>query len=104
MKAHMRPIREITVGWNRVKYEVEIVHEGLGLENLVKATEKRLLLERAEAKMKQLNKKWEKLLREKSQQEKLNLAEERTRKAQEEQRRIDLILDNCSFVTEKTGM
>ncbi|MCD4670963.1 MAG: restriction endonuclease [Actinomycetia bacterium] len=101
MKAHMRPIKEITVGWNRVKYEVEIVHEGLGLENLVKATEKRLLLERAEAKMKQLNKKWEKLLREKSQQEKLNLAEERTRKAQEEQRRIDSILEKCSFVAEK---
>lgn len=101
MKAHMRPIREIVVGWNRVKYEVEIVHEGLGQESLVKATEKRLLLERAEAKMKQLNTKWEKLLKEKSQQEKLNLAEDRTRKAQEEQRRIDLILNKCSLVAEK---
>lgn len=99
MKSHMRPIKEAYVGRNRVKYEAEIVHEGLGLSHWIKAFDEQLLLERAETKMNQLDKKWEKLLKEQRQKAKLDLAETRTQKAQEEQRKIELILGKCNLST-----
>ena len=101
MKSHMRPIKEIVVGWNRVKYEVVVVHEGLDQEHLVKATDKRLLLERAESKMKQLDKKWDKLQKGQNQQKKQDLATRRTQRAEQEQLRIEALLSECTLIEEK---
>lgn len=94
MKAHMRPVKDTQVSLNRVKYEVEVVHIGLGVTKLIKASDYDLLMERAENKMNQLNKAWDKAQREHTQEEKLCIAEERTRSAQEELNRLETILSS----------
>jgi restriction system protein len=96
MKAHMETVREVMVGWN-VKYEVDVVHEGLGVKQLVKATDKMLLLERAESKMDVLDNRWRKLLKEQDQKEKASLAEERTIEAQNQLDSMERILSECSL-------
>jgi len=97
MKARVRPIKTISVGYQRNKYEVEVVHDGLGVEHLVKATEMHLLNERIEKKMNQLNKSWEKLLKNKNQQDKISIAELQTEKAQKDQQEMGLILKKCNL-------
>ena len=99
MKAHMRPIDEIFVSWNRTRYEAEVVHEGLGVTQLVKAFDKQLLIERVEAKMKQYNKQWEKQLISTDQQAKVSLAEEQTLGAQETLLQMDSILKRSAADT-----
>jgi len=92
------------VGWNRVKYEVVVVHEGLDEEHLVKATDKRLLIERAESKMKQLDKKWDKLQKGQNQQQKLYLAKRRSERAEQKQLQIESILIECHVIEDKTTL
>jgi len=95
----MRPVKEIWVSLSRVKYEVEVVHIGLGVTKLVKASDYDLLIERAENKMSQLDRAWEKLQKEKTQEEKLSIAELRTQSAQEELNKLETILSSCVSVS-----
>jgi len=92
MKAHMRPINDFFVSWNRTRYEAEVVHEGLGVTHLVKAFDRQLLIDRAEAKMKQYDKQWDKKLKSSDQQAKVDLSKKQTLRAQERLLEMDSIL------------